>query len=284
MRFQSAILLTMFCAAATALAQHPGAARAGGGATNGVQRSASPTLAHPFPNPYLISDLTFAQRLGAVVAGSANGSPAFWGPAPFGATFFPGQNGSLGFGAPGFLPWFCRRRNNAPGFAGSGFSPVAYPAFAYESSIPDYYPTAQSNGTVVLPPQYIPEFAPPLTISAVRASQEPNRPVEPHHLIARESGTGNAADSTPDEYGIRIYQAPGRGPIPEDDHPPLVALKNGWSYTVTAYWVKGNTIHFITTQGNHIHAPLNMLDRLYPPHKKHKSSEGASHPVDASLP
>jgi hypothetical protein len=226
---------------------------------------------NPSPNPYLISDLTFAQRLGAVVAGSANGLPSFWGPASFGAAFFPGQYGLSGFGVRNSFPWFCPRRNNAPGFAGSGLSPVAYPAFAYGPSVPDYYPTAQSNDTVVPLPQYLPEFAPPLTISPLRSSQAPNRQVEP-----RESITDHPYDFSPNDYGIRIYQAPERASIPEGDHPALVALKNGCAYTVTAYWVKGKSINFITTHGNHIHLPLEMLDRLYPRYK-HESSESTSH-------
>jgi hypothetical protein len=47
----------------------------------------------------------------------------------------------------------------------------------------------------------------------------------------------------------------------------VVAIKNGSTYSVSKYWTKGTTFHFITTQGEHFQIPVSRLEHLYPPQK-----------------
>jgi hypothetical protein len=275
----SAMFLGVLCVTAIAAAQRPGVTSAGRVAPQGFQRGTSLPL-NAFANPYLISDLTFAQRLGATVAGSSNGLPAFWGPWRFGAGFFPGWNGSFRFGAPDFFP-LCARGDNAFGFGGPEL--FGNPAFTGGFPATDYYPPAPSNLPVIAARPFVSEWPSPLSISPLHPIQEPEFPAERQEIAPQAFRIDDRRDSSFEEYGIRAYHAPDRLPIPESDHPLMIALKNGWFYTAKSYWVKNQTFHFITTHGDHIRVNVNMLDRLYPPLKQHNSSDTNSRSVDNSL-
>jgi hypothetical protein len=64
---------------------------------------------------------------------------------------------------------------------------------------------------------------------------------------------------------LQIYHAPSPPPPqPANEEDPMmffVALKDGWIYTATAYWVQGKTLHYITTQGEHNQVSLDLVDR-----------------------
>jgi hypothetical protein len=276
-RFPSAIFVGVLCVAAIAAAQRPGVASAGKVAPQGFQRATSLPL-NVFANPYVISDLTFPQRLSATVAGSSNGLATFWGPWQLGTGFFPGWNGSFRFGTPDFFPR-CARRGNAFGFGG----PELFDNPAFTGGFPDtdYYPPAPPNLPIAARP-FVSEWPPPLTISPLHPIQEPEFPAERQEIAPQAFRIDDRRDSSFDEYGIRTYHAPDRLPIPESDHPLMIALKNGWFYTAKSYWVKNHTFHFITTHGDHIRVNVNMLDRLYPPLKQHNSSDINSSSVDNS--
>jgi len=263
-RSLSVVLLALLCAAAAG--QHHGRMIPGSGVPGGF-RGVAPRLIGPHVNPYLTWDLTFAQRLGATVSGSSNGLPAFWGPIGPGPGLFRGWNGMPVFGGPGSFPTPLPGWNGAPAFAGSGFIPAPYPVFVGGSS--DYYPQQPSNVNIVLPPQFVAgPPAPPMPInehsSGLRTFQASNGPVAVQETMGRELERDGQDDPSPDMSDVRVYQPPERKPVPQRAYPALIALKNGSAFTVTTYWVKGNRLHFITTQGDHIEVSFTALDRLYP--------------------
>jgi len=93
---------------------------------------------------------------------------------------------------------------------------------------------------------------------------QPPPAVEPQVPMGGETAPQAEESSNADTSGMPVYRGPGSPPDISDEHPLLIALKNRWAYTVLKYWVKGNTFHFITTQGDHMQVPANMLDRVYP--------------------
>jgi hypothetical protein len=251
----SAVLLVVLCAAASG--QPRGGVTGGGGAPGGSHHGAPAPLMNPFVHPSFpqqlgatvsgfSAGLTFPQQLGAAVSGSNAGLPAFWA-AP-GQGRFPGWNNMPRFGSPGFSRPSGPGWNGASTYSGSEFSSVPYPVFVGGPYGPDYSP--QQPSAAVPPPQYIAEPAPPVRI------------IEPGS-------------------GIRTFQAPvaTREPATQHDHPTLIALKNGWSYTVTTYWMKGKTLHFITTHGAHIQVPLTSLDRLYGHQRRDQSADSKLPPI-----
>ena len=76
---------------------------------------------------------------------------------------------------------------------------------------------------------------------------------------ARPSERKPAEDSS-----IRIYDAPTRAPAPEPAESQvsfLIATTDRSVFTASAYWVEGDTFHFITSRGKHEQMPLTKVDR-----------------------
>lgn len=172
-------------------------------------------------NPFSFPS-SFAQRLGATVSG------------------FPGYTG-----APSIDPFFRRQ---------PAVIPYAYPVY-----VGGYYPMDQPayqqppNVTIVMPPQpagYA-QPAPPVTIHQHFGP-------EPARSVIREY-----PPSEPDS-SVRTYEAPAPKPVepsPEQDLIFLIALKDSSVYSAAAYWVEGDTLHYITTQGKHNQVSLDLVDR-----------------------
>jgi hypothetical protein len=262
-RSLSGVLLAVLCTAA--VGQHRGGMIPTGRVTGGFNRVASPLIG-PRVNPYLNWDLTFAQRLGAIVSGSSNGLPGFWGPLGPGPRPFRDWSGMSGFGGPGFSPTPLPGWNSAPAFGGAGFMPVPYPVFVGGSS--DYYPQQPSNVTIMRPPQPVTGPPPPTIISepvsGIHTFPASSGPVVVQETTDRELEREGQDDPLPYESTLHLHHNPVRTPFPQRAYPALISLKNGSAFTVTTYWVKGKRLHFITTQGNQIEVPFTALDRLYP--------------------
>jgi hypothetical protein len=188
---------------------------------------------------------------GALRGGLSSGAPTLTNPNPFTHPNWPfpprfgtGSNGSWTSGRggrrAGFFPdplilnW-----NGWPPFDGYGFYNTPDPGYRIGPYWPDYYP--QPN-VPLLPPA----------------------PVEQQGPAGGETVPEAAENSTPETTGMPVYRGPATPPDTTDEHPPLIALKNRWAYTVLKYWVKGKTFHFITTQGDHMQVSTNMVDRIYP--------------------
>jgi hypothetical protein len=64
---------------------------------------------------------------------------------------------------------------------------------------------------------------------------------------------------------LRSYQAP----IPSQPHVEakptvyLIAYKNQSIYPAVGYWLEGDTLHYITTQGAHNRASLDLIDQAF---------------------
>jgi hypothetical protein len=262
-RSLSGVLLAVLCTAAAG--QHRGGMIPTGRVTGGFNGVASPLIG-PRVNSYLNWDLTFAQRLGAIVSGSSNGLPGFWGPLGPGPGPLRDWNGMSGFGGPGFSPTPLPGWNNAPAFGGAGFMPVPYPVFLGGSS--DSYPQQPSNVTIMPPPQPVIGPPPPTImnepVSGIHTFPASSGPVVVQETTGRELEREGQDDPLPYESTLHLHHNPVSKPFPQRAHPALIALKNGAAFTVTTYWVKGKRLHFITTQGNQIEVPFTALDRLYP--------------------
>lgn len=146
------------------------------------------------------------------------------------------------------------RHGGTPGFGFNRFGgavvvPYVVPYPAYTDS--EYYPDPPyayqqqqpppPNTTIVMPPQ---QSGPPVTINqyAPDAGQAP----PPH-----------------DSPAVQTYQAVSPRPEPAEPNPPMffIALKDGWVYTTSVYWVEKGTLHYITAQGKHNQVSLDLVDR-----------------------
>lgn len=184
----------------------------------------------------------------------------------FGNILFPGTGnmppmggfadrfGSTISGSPGYggIPWNRRGRGSV-----GAVWPLAYPvvvgdAYGYEQAPP--------NVTIVMPPVQPQASAPPVTIQQYFG--EGAKPVVREYGPNGEELTPDASDET---GSVRTYRAPAKktaAPSPDDDRVMfMVALKDSSVYTAVAYWVEGETLHYITTQGDHNQVSLDLVDR-----------------------
>ena len=87
----------------------------------------------------------------------------------------------------------------------------------------------------------------------------PVQPVISNQYVPALDATPHAANLTE-----QAYQVP-PPPHPEPVEPQLpsffIALKDGWVYTASAYWVQGETLHYIVADGKHNQVSLSLVDR-----------------------
>ncbi len=117
--------------------------------------------------------------------------------------------------------------------------PYAYPVYAggygYDnSSAPEPAPAPDA----VVNQNFVPEHATP---------------------VIHEYGDDTASDS------VRVYDAPGREPVDSSSEDGvdyyLIAFKGHSIYSAFAYWVEGETLHYVTAQRVHNQASLSLVDR-----------------------
>lgn len=129
-----------------------------------------------------------------------------------------------------------------PVYVGSGYYyPPGYPDSYSDGSYPTgaYPPPAQQqpNVTVVYPPQ----SAPPMVNQFGPGDMPPPganpEPVSPYEAAPAQSDDQASAD----HY--------------------LIALKDHTIYSVVAYWVDGDTLHYFTAGNVHNQASLSLVDR-----------------------
>jgi len=184
--------------------------------------------APPLHNPFYGNATTFAQRLGATVSG------------------YPGY--MIG-GRPH------QRR------------PAVYPV-AIPYAVPFYY---GGYGYAAPPPQQyqlsvqsVPAPQPPVIINQYYTTGNPQAVVRDYTA----EGLPKPASST-----LKSYQAP----IPSHPEPArrvasdtadkptiyLIAYKDQSIYPAIAYWIEGDTLHYITMQGAHNRASLDLIDKEF---------------------
>lgn len=180
----------------------------------------------------------------------------------FGNVVFPGSGGPR---LPNFSitdPGFAHRLGGIV----SGFGPytgaptghirrrgvVAVP-FAVPVVVGGYYPEPmpqQAPSVIVIPP---PQPAPPVVINQNFAPQP----------AAQPSGPTSSNNS-----GVGVYQAP--SPAPAEGEPIgqeptiyLIAYKDKTIHAAIAYWVEGDTLYYVTPQGQPNQVSLPLIDRDY---------------------
>jgi hypothetical protein len=185
------------------------------------------------PNPFYSNATTFAQRFGSVMTGYPGYIPGTVGRGAVGWGTGGRRGGGLGFGG---VPL------GIPMFVGGGFG----------------YTEPQPNITIV--------NAPPTQPSVIiNQNYTPDRAVP----VVRDY----TAEELPEPGGLRSYQAPvpsfpegtGSGRLraaPSADKPTiyLIAFKDGVVYSCYAFWVEGETLHYITTKYAHNRASVELID------------------------
>ncbi len=204
----------------------------------------------------------FAQRSGVMSRGGGAGiGPARGG---FGNVVFPGTGrapapGSV-FRSPFSIadPGFAQRLGNTVsgfpqrGSAGHGRGtvvvvPYAYPVMA--GGYPyDYAPEQVTpNVTIINAPPQVPQVV-------INQNYVP----ETANPVIREYPEGNS--------DVTVYQAPSRADAAEpasqeENRSYLIAFKDHSIYSALAYWVQGDTLHYVTPEGVHNQASLDLIDR-----------------------
>ena len=129
-------------------------------------------------------------------------------------------------------------------------APYAYPIYV-GGGYPDYgygyQSDQQPNVTIVNPPQQAPQVV-------INQNFIPERATP----VVREYGEDSSG-------AVRIYEAPGREPVEasaeDNTNYYLIAFKDHSIYSAFAYWVEGDTLHYVTPQRVHNQASLSLVDR-----------------------
>lgn len=169
---------------------------------------------------------------------------------PFGSNApFAERFGATISGYPGFGGGFYR--GNFPLFPYAVYPGVygGYPApdpYAYGYQVP------QPNVTVVVPPSQ-----PPPEVNIYTGQSEGAQP------MVREYGPRGEEYDPRGSSSVTTYRAPSP-PRPEPAATEirfLIPLKDSSIYTAVAYWVEGDMLHYITTDGRHNQVSLSLVDR-----------------------
>lgn len=182
----------------------------------------------------------------------------------FGNVVFPGT------GIPNPVPGHATGLGAAvrgvyPGGNGAGWYRPQRPAVAYPIAVP----------VPVYGGDYYSGFAPQMPVQQPYYPQpQPQQPT----VIINQHYTPDRAQPVMREYSpteLGSYQAPvpdhpapppsatAAAPVKVDDDTPtvyLIALKDGTVYSAYAYWVEGDTLHYITTKHSHNRASVTLVD------------------------
>jgi hypothetical protein len=147
--------------------------------------------------------------------------------------------------------------------------PPIVPDLGYPPDEP-YYPQPLPDEGAAFPQENVTQV--PTTASPSLTDQDTH-----FNAVGSQPAGERCEISTTGSSEFHIYSAPGPPPSDNDDHPPLIALKNGWAYSVLKYWKRGKVFHFITTQGDQMQVPVTQVERIYP-------SSRQSHLTDPQSP
>jgi hypothetical protein len=209
---------------------------------------------------------------GCLAAGAwAQQRRTYGSPSGFGNVVFPGTGTAPRLGHPfsitdpsfayrlgatisGFPPYTGAPAGPTRGRRYAATWPLIYPVFVGGY----YYPPEPAPNMVLSPPA---PASPPVVINQYFSSE-----------AARPAERQPAEDSN-----LRIYDAP----APQHDQPPLsflIATTDRSVFSASAYWVEGDTLHYVTPRGKHEQIPLAKVDRAL----SEQLNEG--HEVEFRLP
>jgi hypothetical protein len=151
--------------------------------------------------------------------------------------------------------WWGYGRFNHWGGGTAPYVPYLVPYPVYSNG--GYYPGNFNGGYYPeIPYPYEQQYPPPM---AGMPPPQPAPPVAMNQYVPESDLAPPAEHST-----VQVYQAPTSPRLePTEPQRPMVfiALKDGWVYTAWDYWVERGTLHYITTQGKHNQASLELVDR-----------------------
>jgi hypothetical protein len=203
--------------------------------------------------------------------GTSSGGMHFGPPSLSNGNPFTRSNGSFRPGFGSGLPW--QRSQSRPRWGSNSFffavPPPIVPYPGYPPDSPYYLQPPPDEGLAL----------PQTDVNQVPTTMSPSLTYQDTHLqpVGSELATQPSARSTAGSSVLHMYQAPGPPPSDSDDHPALVALKNGWAYSILKYWVQGKSFHFITSRGDDMQVPVTQVERIYP-------SSRQSHLTDPQSP
>ena len=228
-------LAALFGLVACSFAQH----------SNSVSGHAAVSRPAPAPRVQSASPATSGTHIVFPSAGVANPATGI-NPSPFSITN-PGFANSLGATVSGQYPGRSGYRRYRPAF-GYAYPLVVggYADYGY-AGYPDsgYVDNGYQGGYATDPPP------PPQIIINQNFVPERANPV-----MRNYSG---------DSSGVQVYDAPGREPMDNsnDDGTDyyLIAFKDHSIYSAFAYWVEGDTLHYVTPQRVHNQVSVALVDR-----------------------
>jgi hypothetical protein len=140
---------------------------------------------------------------------------------------------------------------------GNGFLPYGYSVY-----VPDYFDNYvdPSYAPMVVPP------APPLPPQAFSQQAPPAPPVIINQYFVQGgpgvpvNGPAGGTAGYPPPPPSQDQDAAAGDPLAPTENYYLIAYKNHSVYAALAYWVEGNTLHYVTTQNTHNQASLDLID------------------------
>lgn len=204
----------------------------------------------------LLTGLAFSQRAGHPGGAHSNSPGAFGSKTGFGNVVYPGTGHAPNLPGVGVIsdPSFASRLgatvSGYPPYRGGGgrngrgvvYVPYGYPVYGYQGG----YEQPPQNVTVVYPPAPSPQVV--INQNFVPENIRP---------VVREYAT--SAD------GIRVYETerrpPAETPESEENKSFLIAFKDHTIYSAIAYWVDGDTLHYVAAHNTHNQVSLDLVDR-----------------------
>jgi hypothetical protein len=209
----------------------------------------------------LLATMSFcgvAQRGGGMPTGHGGGGGQWGSPMPT-PPRFPGKGGN---------PWWGGGRRGIGPALNFGSSPLWFNTPLCASPLFPLAPDCSfgqgfNSGYYPPPPIYV---GPTVNVVAPAPAPGPppvamgNGPDVGDVAIAVQTNSSEISQAVGAEY----HKGPVRNSAAEDKCPPLIVLKTGGMYSITRYWIKGNTLYFETTAHDTLYAPRAQVDRIIP--------------------
>jgi len=100
--------------------------------------------------------------------------------------------------------------------------------------------------------------------SAPEPGQQPQVIINQNFNTERATPVIREYNDDTSSSGVRVYDAPGREPVESAQDGVdyyLIAFKDHTIFSAFAYWVEGDTLHYVTAQRAHNQASLSLVDR-----------------------
>ena len=201
----------------------------------------------------LLAGMGAAQR--GPVAGGRYEWRTYGSPHGFGNVVFPGTGTAPRLAAPFSIPSSFPQRLGAtvsgwPGYTGA---PAIDPLRRRTAVVPMIWPVYVGG--------FYP-YDPSASVTVISPPQQPSAPVTINQYFLGESAR-EAVRAPVERETVQTYQAPARPPAeaPSESVMFLIALRDSSVYSAVAYWIEGDTLHYITPQGKHNQVSLELVDR-----------------------